>query len=83
MTFYIYIIYSKSLSKYYVGSCQNVEERVAGHLNSRSRFTKSAKDWELKYTETFATRSEACQRERQIKKMKSKIYIENLINAKS
>jgi putative endonuclease len=83
MAFYIYIIYSKSLNKYYVGSCQDVAERLRGHLNSRSKYTKIAKDWELKYTETFATRSEACQRELQIKKMKSKFYIENLINTKS
>jgi putative endonuclease len=41
-----------------------------------------AKDWELKYFETFLTRSEACQRELEIKKMKSRKYIENLIETK-
>jgi putative endonuclease len=78
--FYIYIIYYKSLNKYYVGSCQNIEERLDDHLNRRSKNTKSAKDWELKYSETFSSRSEAYQREMQIKKMKSRIYIENLIS---
>lgn len=67
------------INKYYVGSCQNIEERLDDHLNSRSKFTKSAKDWELKYSEIFSSRSEACQREIQIKKMKSRIYIEKLI----
>ena len=66
--FYIYIIYSKTLDKYYVGSCQNIEQRLQDHLNNRSKFIKVAKDWELKYSETFFTRSEAYKRELQIKK---------------
>lgn len=80
--FYIYIIYSKTLDKYYVGSCQNIEQRLKDHLNSRSKFTKVAKDWVLKHSEAFNTRSEAYQRELQIKKMKSRKYIETLIETK-
>ena len=80
--FYTYIIYSSAINKYYVGSCQDVHQRLQDHLNSRSKYTKVAKDWELKYFETFQTRSEATQRELQIKKMKSRKYIENLIETK-
>lgn len=80
--FYTYIIYSAAINKYYVGSCQDVQQRLQDHLNSRSKYTKVAKDWELKYFETFQTRSEASQRELQIKKMKSRKYIENLIETK-
>ncbi|HWS60832.1 MAG TPA: GIY-YIG nuclease family protein [Flavobacterium sp.] len=81
--FYTYIIYSKTLDKYYVGSCQDIQKRLKDHLNSKSKYTKTAKDWELKYFETYFSRSEAYQREKQIKKMKSRIYIENLIGNKS
>ena len=81
--FYIYIIYSKSADKYYVGSCQDIEQRIDDHLNSRSKYTKMAKDWELKYSESFASRSESYQREMQIKKMKSRIYIENIIRTRA
>jgi putative endonuclease len=81
--FYTYIIYSNSIDKYYVGSCQDVQERLNGHLNSRSKYTKQAKDWELKHFETFSSRTEACQREMQIKKMKSRKYIESLIENKN
>ncbi|KAF2514700.1 GIY-YIG nuclease family protein [Flavobacterium foetidum] len=80
--FYTYIIYSETLDKYYVGSCQNIEQRLQDHLNSKSKFTKVAKDWKLKYFETFPTRSEACKRKLQIKKMKSRKYIEDLIKTK-
>jgi putative endonuclease len=81
--FYTYIIYSKTLDKYYVGSCQDIQKRLKDHLNSKSKYTKTAKDWELNYFETYFSRSEAYQREMQIKKMKSRIYIENLIGNKS
>ena len=81
--FYTYIIYSKTLDKYYVDSCQDIQKRLKDHLNSKSKYTKTAKDWELKYFETYFSRSEAYQREMQIKKMKSRIYIENLIGNKS
>lgn len=81
--YYAYIIYSAALNKYYIGSCQDVKDRLDDHLNSRSKYTKVAKDWELKYFETFDTRREACQRELQIKKMKSRKYIESLISNKS
>jgi putative endonuclease len=79
--FYTYIIYSKTINKYYIGSCQDVQERLKDHLNSRSKYTKIAKDWELKHFETYLSRSEAYQREMQIKKMKSRKYIESLIGA--
>ena len=81
--YYTYIIYSKAINKYYIGSCQDIQQRLQDHLNSRSKYTKVAKDWEIKYFETFPTRTEACQRELQIKKMKSRRYIENLIETKN
>jgi putative endonuclease len=77
--FHVYIIYAETMNKFYIGSCQNLENRVQDHLNKRSKFTKITKDWALKYSEKFETRSEAVQRELKIKKMKSRIYIEKLI----
>jgi putative endonuclease len=77
--YYTYIIYSKTINKYYVDSCHDVQERLQDHLNSRSKYTKIAKDWELKYFEEYTSRSETYQREMQIKKMKSRKYIESLI----
>jgi putative endonuclease len=77
--FHVYIIYAETMDKIYIGSCQNLENRVQDHLNKRSKFTKITKDWALKYSEKFETRSEAVQRELKIEKMKSRIYIEKLI----
>ena len=78
--FYTYILFSKILDKHYTGSCQNIDNRLNDHLNSRSKFTKNAKDWILVYFETFDSRSLAVIREMEIKKKKSRKYIEFLIS---
>ncbi len=57
-----------------------MEKRMNDHLNSCSKYTKKAKDWELKYFETFTTRSEALKRENEIKLKKSRKYIVHLIS---
>ena len=79
MNFYVYILFSSSLNRYYIGSTNDVEERFKKHLSSIKGFTSKVKDWEVKYTESFETRSEALQRELQIKKWKSRVMIEKLI----
>ena len=76
--FKLYIIYSASLDRYYVGSTGNIEDRMFRHNNSGSKSTKSASDWVLVYSEDFETRSEAVQRELEIKGKKSRKFIERL-----
>ncbi len=79
MQYYMYILYSSKLDKYYVGSTNNIEDRLERHLLSKKGFTSKADDWQLKYSEVFNTRKEALSRERQIKKWKSRKIIETLI----
>ncbi|OWW24264.1 hypothetical protein B4Q04_15530 [Zobellia sp. OII3] len=53
--------------------------RLEEHLKNHKGFTSRAKDWAVKYTESYPTRTEALRRERQIKKWKSRKMIEKLI----
>lgn len=76
--FYTYIIFSKTLDKYYTGSCENIENRLNDHLNSKSTYTKVAKDWIIVYFENFDSRSLAVKREMEIKKKKKAENISNL-----
>ena len=78
--FYVYILYSKSINQYYVGQTQNIEVRLEQHNSSRSKSTKKANDWILVYEEMFNSRSEAMNREKEIKSKKSRKYIEKLIS---
>jgi putative endonuclease len=78
MSFYLYILYSSSLDQYYVGHTENLSDRIFRHNNSGSKSTKKANDWIIKHREEFETRSEAMQRELEIKNKKSRKYIELL-----
>ena len=77
--FYTYILYSESKHKYYVGQTGDLEKRLERHNSGNSRSTKSGIPWKIVYFEKYETRSQAMTREYQIKKMKSRIYIEQLI----
>ena len=46
--FYIYILHSEYLDKYYVGYSENPWERLHQHNeNESTKFTGKAKDWKL------------------------------------
>ena len=78
--YYCYILYSKSLDRYYIGSTADLYNRLAQHNSEkRNHYTSTASDWELKYQEGFPTRSQARKREMEIKRKKSRKYIEWLI----
>lgn len=82
--YFVYIIYSKSIDRYYIGSSKDPWKRLGFHnkgLSGNKRaFTKRASDWKIVYTRKFENRSKAQAFERKIKSMKSRKFIENLIN---
>ncbi|MFN0188451.1 MAG: GIY-YIG nuclease family protein [Bacteroidia bacterium] len=80
--FYVYIIYSKLIDQYYIGSTANLIDRLYRHRNSGSKSTKKVKDWELLYSKEFESRKLAVQAEMKIKAMKSREYISQLIQSK-
>jgi len=68
--------------KYYIGStCDSLDERLKKHNSNHKGFTGKFNDWIIVYSEQFANREEAYQRERQIKSWKSRKAIEELIRA--
>jgi putative endonuclease len=82
MAYSVYIIYSPSLDQYYVGQTHNLSDRLFRHKNAGSKSTKKVSDWILVYSEQYDTRSDAMLRENQIKRRKSRQFIETLINCK-
>jgi putative endonuclease len=81
MPFTVYILYSVVLDQYYTGQTENLEDRLFRHNNSGSKSTKKVNDWKLVYSEVFERRGEAVRRESEIKKKKSRRYIEWLISS--
>ncbi|MCF8449896.1 MAG: GIY-YIG nuclease family protein [Taibaiella sp.] len=83
MGFYVYIVYSAKLDRYYVGYTEDVGVRLSQHNDGISEFTSKANDWLLNYSEMHATRDAARKRELEIKKKKSRKYLEWLISSAS
>ena len=78
---YVYIIYSKKIDRYYIGHTDDLKWRMERHNSGWGKYTKRGIPWELKYYEQYKTKSEAIKREKEIKKKKSRKYIEALIHA--
>ena len=78
--YYCYILYSSKLDKYYIGSTGNLEGRLQRHNTSNIGFTSTGKPWEIKYFEIFETKPGAMKRELELKKLKSRTLIKELIN---
>jgi len=76
---YIYILYSQCLDSFYVGSTKDLDRRLQEHNRGKSTYTKRGIPWILVYKEEFENKSQAYQRELQIKAWKSKTKIEELI----
>ncbi|MFN2424768.1 MAG: GIY-YIG nuclease family protein [Cryomorphaceae bacterium] len=72
MSYCVYILYSVSVDRYYVGQTSNLEDRLKRHNEGRSKYTKSGIPWTLKYKESFATRSDAMAKEKKIKSSKDR-----------
>jgi putative endonuclease len=77
--YFIYILQSAKDKSYYVGYTNNIDNRLYEHNFGRTRYTKLKRPWNLVYKEEYKTRKEAFKRERYLKKLKSKQYLENLI----
>ncbi|MBN1143330.1 MAG: GIY-YIG nuclease family protein [Bacteroidales bacterium] len=80
MPYYVYILYSRSIGRYYIGSTSDLSERLKKHNHIHKGFTSTGQPWELVYHETFETKSEAMQREKQLKMWKNRQRLEVLIS---
>jgi putative endonuclease len=65
--FFAYVLRSEKTKKYYVGSTENLENRLAEHNSGETRSIRSGIPWQIVHTEQFETRSEAISKEKQIK----------------
>jgi putative endonuclease len=77
--FFVYILYSSKRDRYYVGYTSEIENRVAKHNSGSTPSTKSGIPWVLVYSEKFEFKTDAIKREKGIKNMKCRKYIEDLV----
>ena len=78
---FLYILYSKKLDRYYVGETSDVEFRLQLHLKKSfsKSFTSKSNDWEIVLVYEANSKENAVYLERFIKRMKSRKFIEKII----
>ncbi len=79
--YFVYILYSQSKAKYYTGSTSDLDARLKRHNAGATPSTKPGRPWIIVYSERFPSKSDALIREKYIKKQKSRLFIETLINS--
>jgi putative endonuclease len=77
--FYTYILKSTSNGRYYIGHTNDINSRLHRHNSGMVTATKNKGPWIIVYFETYKTKTEANKRELYIKSMKSRVFIEKLI----
>jgi putative endonuclease len=80
MKYAVYILYSVSLDRFYVGQSKNHIERLERHQSGRNKSTKAGIPWEIVHVEFFDDRPSAVRKERQIKNIGSRRYLDRLQN---
>ena len=81
MAYFLYIIQSEIDDSFYIGTTQNLDDRISRHNQGRSKYTKQKRPWNLVYTEEHPDRSSTMKKEYALKRRKSREYIESLIES--
>lgn len=81
MSYYVYILFSDSINKYYIGYSKDPWIRLKYHnSNETDKYTGKGKPWNLCAVFLAENKTTAISCERFIKKQKSKMLIEKLCN---
>ena len=80
MEFIVYMLFSETKNRFYIGFTSKVEERVLRHNQKSKGYTGSVNDWKVVYKEIYETKEQAQHRELKIKSWKSRIKIQELIS---
>ena len=80
MKFFVYILFSSSLNRYYVGQTNDIASRLKRHNTGQEKYTSKGQPWQLQFYEEVSSRSEAIRIERKIKNFKSQRRIREYID---
>ena len=81
MRYSVYLLYSPSFDRTYVGQTKEIDPRLSMHNAGRVRSTKAYRPWVLVYVEEYGTRSEAMAREKWLKSSRGRTFIARIMSA--
>jgi len=78
--YYVYSLKNLKNSDLYIGSTENVNNRLKRHNEGKVKSTQFYRPWQLLDFETYNTRGEAVKRERFLKKHQQKELLKKKYN---
>lgn len=76
----VYILRSLKNGRHYIGSTENIDQRLKYHNSGANKSTKPYRPWKIIYTEDFDSKKDAYNREMQIKSYKGGRAFKELIS---
>ena len=74
--FTVYVLYSETFDKIYIGYTSNLEQRFLSHNElGKKGWTIKFRPWKILYTEEYETKSEALKREKELKSSRGRNWI--------
>jgi putative endonuclease len=74
--YYVYVLYSKSHEKIYIGFTSDLEQRLLSHNElGKKGWTINFRPWIKIHTEAFNSKPEAMKREKQLKSARGRKWI--------
>ena len=81
--FTVYVLYSQSFKKIYIGYTSSLEERFKSHNELATKgWTIKFRPWEIVHKEIFESKVNAMRREKELKSAKGREWVWQLINDK-
>ena len=81
MSYFVYILKSRDVDRYYIGHSADYVKRLAEHNRRKVKSTKAFVPWNIIYLERLESKSAAFNREMQIKSYKSGEAFKHLIDS--
>ncbi len=70
--FFVYVLWSESLQRFYVGQTQDLNRRIYRHNKGWEKSTRKGRPWELKHSIKVSDRGEAMRLEKKLKNLSQK-----------
>ena len=75
----VYVLRSLVNKRLYIGQTNNIDRRLLEHNEGHSHYTRLTKPFELVYREEFSTRSDAVNRELELKSGKGREWLKVIL----
>ena len=76
MAYFLYILYSESTDRYYIGQTNDVSSRLDYHNSGYGNSTKAGRPWKIVFFKDFKDRGNAMKEEARLKRAKNRAYLE-------